>query len=124
MQSAPAATGTLDADGNGRHEALADGLIVLRLLFGLSRQALVIGAIGMGAQHTFYGRHHRMARGPARAAVDVNANNATGPLTDGLMTLRYRFGFQPAGLTSGAIGAGPIVGTAPLIGSYISTLML
>ena len=46
LQSAPAATGTLDADGNGKYETLADDLIVLRLLFGLSRQALVIGAIG------------------------------------------------------------------------------
>jgi hypothetical protein len=42
----------LDVDGNGQPDALTDGLLIIRHLFGLSGPALVIGAIGDGATRT------------------------------------------------------------------------
>jgi hypothetical protein len=38
-----------DVDGNGSAEALTDGLILLRYLFGLRGSVLTAGAIGAGA---------------------------------------------------------------------------
>jgi hypothetical protein len=38
----------LDVDGNGEHEALSDGLLLLRYLFGLRGDALITGAVGQG----------------------------------------------------------------------------
>jgi hypothetical protein len=43
---------SLDVDGNGAKEALTDGLIILRALFGLTGTAVTNGAIGAGAART------------------------------------------------------------------------
>jgi hypothetical protein len=42
----------LDIDGNGDVDALTDGLILIRYLFGLRGNALIAGAIGSGATRT------------------------------------------------------------------------
>ena len=39
----------LDADGNGQADALTDGLLIIRKLFGLSGASLTTGAMGPGA---------------------------------------------------------------------------
>jgi Protein of unknown function (DUF1566) len=43
---------TLDVDGNGTPDALTDGLLVVRYLFGLRGAALIQGAVGAGAVRT------------------------------------------------------------------------
>ena len=117
-----ASTGALDVDGNGKYDALTDGLIVLRWLFGLSGQPLVNGAIGSGAVRALPADIVAWLD-PRRAAFDVDGNNNTDALTDGLMILRYMFGLRGAPLISGAIGNGANRATAPLIEAYISRLM-
>ena len=42
----------LDVDGNGQVEALTDGLLFIRYLFGLRGAALIAGVIGTGATRT------------------------------------------------------------------------
>ena len=42
----------LDVDGNGRVDALTDGLMILRYMFNLRGDALISGAIGSGATRT------------------------------------------------------------------------
>ena len=37
-----------DVDGNGQVDALSDGLMIIRYLFGLRGPALIAGAIGTG----------------------------------------------------------------------------
>ena len=41
-----------DIDGNGRIDALTDGLLLLRYLFGLSGNTLTTGVVGVGATRT------------------------------------------------------------------------
>jgi len=43
---------TLDVDDNGAADALTDGLLVIRYLFGLRGTALTQGALGVGAKRT------------------------------------------------------------------------
>ena len=43
---------TLDIDGNGAADALTDGLLVIRYLFGLRGAALIQSAVGTGAQRS------------------------------------------------------------------------
>ena len=43
---APTVSCTLDVDGNGAQDALTDGLIVIRALFGLTGTAVTNNAIG------------------------------------------------------------------------------
>lgn len=42
-------TATLDVDGNGSVDALTDGLLLMRYIFGLRGPALIAGAVGGGA---------------------------------------------------------------------------
>ena len=41
--------GSLDIDGNGQYDALTDGLLLLRGMFGLDGSALVTGTIASDA---------------------------------------------------------------------------
>ena len=47
--AAPAVAWNLDVDGNGKVDALTDGILVLRYLFGLRGAELLIDAVGAGA---------------------------------------------------------------------------
>jgi hypothetical protein len=58
------------------------------------------------------------------AILDIDANGDAAPLTDGLLVLRYLFGFRGAALVSGAFD---VVGcnrcNAPAIEAYLATLI-
>ena len=44
----------LDVDGNGKADALTDGVILLRYLFGLRGAPLIAGAVGVGATRSVF----------------------------------------------------------------------
>ena len=44
--------GQVDVDGDGREDALSDGLMLIRYLFGLRGPSLISGAIGPEATRT------------------------------------------------------------------------
>ena len=113
---------SLNIDGDGTYDALTDGVIILRYLLGLTGSALTNGAVGSGA-----------TRGVAadivpyldsiRVNLDVDGNGQADARTDGLMILRYLFGFRGAALFSNdAIGSGA-TRTPAQTESYIKALM-
>ena len=55
------------------------------------------------------------------ADLDVDGNGSTDPLTDGLLTLRYHFGFTGAALTTGVIGNGCMRCTPEAILAYLQS---
>jgi len=69
------------------------------------------GAIGIFAQRFQI---------PPFANLDVDGNGVVGPLTDGLLILRYDFGFTGPVLIAGVVGMGCTRCTAPEIESYIA----
>jgi hypothetical protein len=58
------------------------------------------------------------------AALDVDGNGQVTPLTDGLLVLRFEFGFSGAVLVTGAVD---LVGctrcTAPSIEAYLQAML-
>ena len=91
-----------DIDASGKAEPLTDGLIILRYLFGFTDDALVNGALAGNATrrssldiYAFLETHV--------AQLDVDGDGRAEPLTDGLLLLRYLFGFEASALTTGAI---------------------
>lgn len=113
--------GVLDVDGNGQYDALTDGLIILRYMFGLTGSPLTASAIGPNATRNT----------PAlvlanlilvRPNLDVDGNGNVDALTDGLLILRHLFGLRGAPLVAGAVGPLPTRGTAALIEPYIDSL--
>lgn len=93
---------TLDADGDGTIVALTDGLLVLRHLFGLTGSALTASALGAAATRDA-GGVAAFLEGCA-GVLDVDGDGSAMALTDGLLLLRYLFGFGGAELVAGAVG--------------------
>jgi hypothetical protein len=54
--------------------------------------------------------------------LDVDGDGTAQPLTDGLLLLRYLFGFRDTTLTNGAVGAGCTRCDAPSIEAYLASL--
>jgi hypothetical protein len=98
-----AATGpVLDIDKNGTLEPLTDGLLVVRYLFGFTGNALVAGAYDtVGCMRCTAGDMlaHLVS---IDGQLDIDGDLETDALTDGLLVLRWLFGFTGNALITGA----------------------
>jgi hypothetical protein len=92
----------LDIDGNGLNEPLTDGLLNLRHRFGFTGTGLTNGAIAgnctrcVGGDITAYLNDQNLV-------FDIDNNGVLDALTDGLLILRFLFGFTGTSLTGGAV---------------------
>ena len=91
-----------DIDANGKVDALTDGLLALRYMFGLRSAGLTTNAMGEGAFRGAAQIETYIAAAPA--AFDIDNNGQVDALTDGLILLRYMFGLRNPALTANAIG--------------------
>ena len=113
---------SLDIDLDGEVGALTDGLLTIRHLFGFEGDALVQGAVGSAA--TVKDATSIKAQLEALGlAIDVDDDGEVTALTDGLMIIRHRFGFEGTSLTAGAIGDGARRTDPAAIGDYIESLV-
>ena len=114
---------TLDVDGNGRKEPLTDGLLTMRGLFGFEAAALTNGAVGVGARRVS-GRDLGLfvQNGRDTLAFDIDADDHVEPLTDGLLMLRWLFGFRGDQLTQGAVGPRARRTSAADISTFLTVL--
>lgn len=109
---------TLDLDDNGTIDALTDGLMLMRVMFGLTGTSVTNGAIGTNAQRTTWDQIQPIINLPA---LDIDGNLATDALTDGLILLRAMFGLTGTSVTNGAIGSGATRATWALIRTYVNS---
>lgn len=94
---------TLDVDGNGLVEPAFDGLLIARALSGIRGPALVLDALGVGAQYT----------GPAQIlgrinldALDVDGDRTSSGTTDGMIIVRAMAGVANNSVVGGASAPG------------------
>jgi len=115
-------SGSLDIDGNENYDALTDGLLLLRGMFGLDGSALVTGTIASDAAYTeSVDIESRIAT--LGDLADIDGNGTIDALTDGLLTLRYLFGLQGDTLINGVVAEDATRTTAEEIEAYLETLM-
>ncbi|MDC3264152.1 hypothetical protein OAU51_02340, partial [Porticoccaceae bacterium] len=102
---------SLDIDGNDQIDALTDGLLLLRWLFGLNGDALIGGAVANNATYStaedIYLRITILDE-----SIDIDGNGQIDALTDGLVILRYLFGLRGDVLTNGVIADNATVSSA------------
>jgi len=115
-------SGSIDLDGNEQYDALTDGLLLLRSMFGLDGNALVTGTIASNATYT------ESVDIEARIATlgdlaDIDGNGKIDALTDGLLTLRYLFGLEGGTLINGVVASDATRTTADEIEAHLETLM-
>lgn len=114
--------GLLDIDVNGQFDALTDGLLLLRSMFGLQGNALIVDAVAPGA-------YYRSANDISQRIesiidlVDIDGDGSTDALTDGLLVLRYLFGLEGQALVDGVVAEGA-TRTTEQIEQYLSGLVV
>ena len=93
----------LDVDGNGSDDALTDGLLVIRHFFRFSGDTLIADAVGTGATRdtaeTIIDYINTLGM-----QLDIDGNGQLDALTDGLLIIRYLFGFSNQALIDSAVG--------------------
>ena len=110
-----------DIDGNGETDALTDGVVVMRYLFQFSGDVLINGVIGVGATRTTaleITNYLDMAR---ETMLDVDGNGMADALTDGIMIMRYLFGFEGNTVIDEALGPDTTRTTAAAIIDHLQS---
>ena len=109
---------SFDVDESLKAQPLTDGLLVIRHLFGFSGDSLTSGAVSGEAN-----RDDSDAIADylinADSQLDIDGDGESKPLTDGLLLIRYLFGFSGDSLVSGAIGSEATRDTAEAVEAYI-----
>ena len=109
---------TFDIDGDGGKDALTDGLLVLRHLFGFSGNTLIEGAIAGDASRSTVSEIESYLQTNG-VYLDVDQDGTADALTDGLLLLRHLFGFSGQTLIEGAASATASRTSASEIAAYI-----
>lgn len=109
---------TLDVDGNGFVEPAFDGLLIARALSGIRGPALVLDALGVGAQYT----------GPAQIlgrinldALDVDGDQKSSSTTDGMIIVRAMAGVANDNVAVGASAPGAVRTSWAQIRTHLNT---
>ena len=95
----------IDIDGNGRQEALTDGLLILRYLFGFRGENLIENSIGNDAKRTSSSDIETYLLNNIDY-LDIDGNGEIETLSDGLLIMRYLFGYRDDALIDSSIAAG------------------
>ncbi|MEQ1847170.1 MAG: hypothetical protein ABL983_16495, partial [Nitrospira sp.] len=108
----------LDVDGNGRADALTDGIVIIRHLFGFTGNALINGVVDpSGARSTAQLVEEFLAQISDR--LDVDGNGQADALTDGIVIIRYLFGFTGDALINGVVDLSGTRTTAAAIEAFL-----
>lgn len=109
-----------DIDLDGSTDALTDGLLLLRYMSDIRGAQLIDGVLGPGCT--------RCAAADIEAYIDgldtdIDDNSETKAEKDGLLLLRYLFGFRGDALIEGAVASDCTRCTATAIEGYCRTLV-
>jgi hypothetical protein len=119
----PAVLDIDDSAPASKYNALTDGLLVIRYLFGLTGPSLTTNAVDLANAKRTDPDVIKLYLDGVRTQLDIDDNKKTDALTDGLLILRYLFGLRGPGLISGAFDPAGSRHTAQAIEDYIKTLM-
>ena len=93
---------SLDLDGDLTHDALTDGLLILREMFGLDGSALITGTISLQAEFSS-AEEIKERISHLGDLIDADGSGQIDALTDGLLILRFLFGLEGDDLTGGVL---------------------
>jgi hypothetical protein len=115
-------TFNLDVDGNGVADALTDGLLIIRYVFGFRGDTLIEGALPQDCTRCT-AQEIETYLGDNITQLDVDGNATADALTDGLLVIRYVFGFRGDTLIEGALPQDCTRCTAQEIETYLGLYM-
>jgi hypothetical protein len=113
----------LDVDGDGSTDALTDGLLVLRFLFGFTGSTLTTGAVDTVNCTRCDAASIVSYLSGLGLVLDIDDDGELVALTDGLLVLRFLFGFTGTTLTDSAVDADCSRCDAAAIVPYLQSLL-
>lgn len=96
----------LDVDGDGTADALTDGILILRHLFGFTGTTLTANATATGATRDSAAIGTQLTTASTGTLLDADGDGTEDALTDGILILRHLFGFTGTTLSANATAAG------------------
>jgi len=113
---------TLDVDGDGEATPLTDGLLIIRHQFGFNGDALINGAVSEDSTRLLPAAiSDYLSKNSSK--LDIDGDGDSEPLSDGLLVIRYLFGFSGQSLTLGAIALGASSDSNASIVQKLSSLL-
>ena len=98
-------TCSLDVDKNGSVDALTDGLLLIRHMFGYRGNSLIRNALGADCiRCTSTAIEAMLNQCTALAVLDIDGNGEIDALTDGLLNMRFIFGIRGDALINNSVG--------------------
>ncbi|MDA0739418.1 MAG: hypothetical protein O3A59_10795 [Nitrospirae bacterium] len=116
----PTNSATLDVDGNGVADALTDGMLILRYMFGFKNEALVNGVLAVDAVRTTPEEILAYLDSVRDVMLDVDGNGKVDAFTDGMLIARFLMNFTGDALINGVIDPAGIRNTAPAVVAFLS----
>ena len=111
----------LDIDGDQNYDALTDGILILRSLFGLEGSELISGVVSEnGVYQTADSIQARLTT--FKPFFDVDKDGQIDALTDGLLILRFLFGLSDESLVNNTISQGAERFSPVEISQYLAEL--
>ncbi len=115
---------SMDADGNGNADALTDGLLFIRYMFGIRGESLISDTVASDCVHCSAAELEAIvAQSVTDDTADIDGNGEVDALTDGLLILRYLFDIRGNALIENSVADNCSRCTAPDIETYIQGLM-
>jgi hypothetical protein len=115
---------TLDVDCDGAAEPLTDAILVLRYLFGFRGAALLVQAVNLEGCSRCAAADIEDHLAATLIDLDADGDGQAAPLSDGVLILRFLFGFHgPPLVAGGVVAASCSRCTATAIADYLDTLL-
>ncbi|MEE9345692.1 MAG: FG-GAP repeat protein [Methylococcales bacterium] len=115
---------TLDVDGNASADALTDGLLFIRYMFGIRSLGLIDDSVANNCSHCSVAELEPILEQCGTAGTsDIDGNGAVDALTDGLLIIRYLFGIRGDSLIETSVAADCSRCTVLEIETYLQALM-
>jgi hypothetical protein len=111
---------TLDVDGNGAADALSDGIVIIRYLFGFTGEPLISGVVDPGGSRNTAAAVESYLDQAKSTMLDVDGNGQADALSDGILIVRYLFGFTGDALINGAVDSAGTRNTAAAVETFLS----
>ena len=112
---------SLDVDLNGQADALSDGILIIRHLFGFTGTALTDGVVDPAGQRTDPTEIENYLNS-INSAFDVDLNQNADALSDGIVIIRSLFGFTGTTLTDGVVDPGGQRSDPAVIAAFLDNM--
>ena len=111
----------LDVDDDAKTEALSDGLLIIRFMFGLDETSLITDAVGLNATRDSSDEIIDYLSANSEK-LDIDQNGQIDALTDGILILRDLFGITGEMLVIGALAENATRINSQEISDYLKTI--